>query len=74
MKDIKCPFCNASEETQFKIVAVADNPQAKPNPYCYTIYQCECDAILKRNIWKNPSDLWVSPGSRQVRLMEDGEL
>lgn len=55
---MKCPFCGANEKTQFRLVAVADNPQADP-AYAYNLFQCECDAICRKNMWANPGELWV---------------
>ena len=57
---MKCPFCSASEPQQFSLVAGSDNPQAKPKPYAYNLYQCECDAVCKKNIWSHDTEVWIS--------------
>jgi sarcosine oxidase delta subunit len=60
MEELICPFCSADEETQFKIVSGADNPQGETGPYAYMLYQCECDAVCKQNIWSHSNELWIN--------------
>lgn len=58
---MECPFCMAKENTQFRFILGADDPQGKPSPYAYNVYQCECDAICRENVWENKGWFWVHP-------------
>jgi len=65
---MECPFCNANESTQFTRIGAYDNPQGKPKPYAYMIYQCECDAICKKNIWSHDTELWIDPTNQFLNI------
>lgn len=67
-KTLECPYCDAKEETQFELIGGADDPQGKPAPYAYMVYRCECDAICKKNIWGDPSEIWISATNQYVNF------
>lgn len=62
-REWECPFCKASEKQQFDLKAVADSPN---DGYAYNLFQCECDAICKKNVWKNAGELWIHPLTDEI--------
>lgn len=65
---MECPYCHAKESTQFRLIGGSDDPQAKPMPYAYMVYQCECDAICKRNIWSHQTEVWISGSNEDIQV------
>jgi len=62
------PLLWSKRKTTIYFLSAADNPEGEPN-YAYNLYQCECDAICKVNVWNTPGKLWIDPLSVNIKFI-----
>jgi hypothetical protein len=63
---MKCPFCNASEDQQFRIIGGSDSISGYI--YVFNVYECECDSIVKNMVYPNNNEIWISPKNEVKRI------